>query len=154
MTISHKAGHYCHFRVLHSVDRFIVIQTYRQEKKCFGIYWEGHDTFDLKTCAKGGGQNYMRGEFVPVTDCMGEEGASLACDLGLYTHQKTFVVWRVCTESDSQEILGKTWSIQSLACNDHLPMSIVMLNLARFWLSRGVFSLCATASDSLLTMYS
>ena len=42
MIVSHKAGHYCHFRVLCSVDS----ETCR--KKSFGIYWEGDDTFDFK----------------------------------------------------------------------------------------------------------
>ena len=47
MTIGHKAGHYCHFRVLRGVN----IDTDRKKKKkknSFGIYWEGDDTFDLK----------------------------------------------------------------------------------------------------------
>ena len=45
MTIGHKAGHYCYFRVPHSVDR----DTDRKKKKnSLGIYWEGDDIFDLK----------------------------------------------------------------------------------------------------------
>ena len=52
MTIGHKAGQTCHFRVLHNVSN----DTGRKKKKkdnnkkekSFGIYWEGDDTFDLK----------------------------------------------------------------------------------------------------------
>ena len=40
MTIGHKAGHYCHFRIQCSVDT--------GRKKWFGIYWQGDDTFHLK----------------------------------------------------------------------------------------------------------
>ena len=40
MTIGHKAGHYCHFRIQCSVDT--------GRKKWFVIYWQGDDTFHLK----------------------------------------------------------------------------------------------------------
>ena len=45
MTIGHQAGHYCHFRVLYSVNS----DTGRMKKdKRKKIYWEGDGTFDLK----------------------------------------------------------------------------------------------------------
>ena len=72
MTIGHKAGHYCHFRVLCRANGDTGSKEEetkerspppppppkkdrkRQEKKksfgikSFGIYWEGDDTFNLK----------------------------------------------------------------------------------------------------------
>ena len=49
MAIGHKAGHYCHFRVLRNANS----DTGRKKKKRerereFRIYWEGDDTFILK----------------------------------------------------------------------------------------------------------
>ena len=49
MTIGHKAGHYCHFRVFRSVNSDTGRKKKKRErKKSFGIYWEGDDTVDLK----------------------------------------------------------------------------------------------------------
>ena len=44
MTVGHKAGHYCHFRVLRSV----IQAGKRKKKESFAVYWEGDDTLDLK----------------------------------------------------------------------------------------------------------
>ena len=47
MTIGHKAGHYCHFRVLRSVNSYTGRKKKKKEKSS-GIYWQGGNTFDLK----------------------------------------------------------------------------------------------------------
>ena len=83
MTISHKAGHYCHFRVLCSVDRFIVIQAVKKKKV---LEFTGRGTFDLKTCAKGGGQNCIRGEFVPAPDCISGGRRCFSCMWPWFIH--------------------------------------------------------------------
>ena len=51
MSIVHKAGHYCHFRVLRSINSDTGRKKGEKERegeKRFGIYWEWDDTFDLK----------------------------------------------------------------------------------------------------------
>ena len=47
MTIGHKVGHYCHFRVLRSVNSYTGRKKKKKEKS-LGIYWQGGNTFDLK----------------------------------------------------------------------------------------------------------
>ena len=48
MTTGHKAGHHCHFRVLHSIDSDTGRKKKKwkreKKKKKIGVYWEGDDT--------------------------------------------------------------------------------------------------------------
>ena len=53
MTIGHKAGHYCHFRVLRSVNsdtgwKKKKWKEKKTENRSLGVNWEGDDTFDFK----------------------------------------------------------------------------------------------------------
>ena len=70
MTIGHKAGRYCHFRVQPNVNS----DTGRKKREEFWNLLGGG--WHRLEGAKGGRQNCIQGKFVPVPDCAGAEGVA------------------------------------------------------------------------------